>query len=146
DPAFFSIAPREAVDLDPQQRLLLEVSWHALEDAAIDPHRLVGSRSGVYVGISTHDYSQLMARGGEETIGPYRGTGTSQSAAAGRLSFVLGLEGPSLAIDTACSSSLVALNQACRGLMDGDCDLALAGGVNAILSPELMIYFSKGRF
>ncbi|MEM9219592.1 MAG: SDR family NAD(P)-dependent oxidoreductase, partial [Cyanobacteria bacterium P01_F01_bin.150] len=146
DAGFFGIAPREAIELDPQQRLLLEISWQALEDANIAPASLVGSQTGVYVGLSTSDYSQLIARGGEQTIGQYMGTGTAASAAVGRLSYVLGLEGPSLAIDTACSSSLVALHQAARGLLNGDCQLALVGGVNAILSPETTIYFSKGRF
>jgi 3-oxoacyl-(acyl-carrier-protein) synthase/NAD(P)-dependent dehydrogenase (short-subunit alcohol dehydrogenase family)/acyl carrier protein len=146
DPDFFGISPREAVELDPQQRLLLELAWHALEDAGIAPQGLAGSRTGVYVGLSTHDYGQLLARGGEQAIGPYMGTGTAHSAAVGRISFVLGLEGPSFAVDTACSSSLVALTQAAKGLRDGDCDLALAGGVNAMLTPEPTIYFSKGRF
>ncbi len=146
DPQFFSISPKEALELDPQQRLLLEVSWRALEHAGIAPASLVGSRSGVYAGISTSDYQQLLARGGEAAIGPYAGTGNAHSAAVGRVSFVLGLEGPSLAVDTACSSSLVSLNQACQGLRSADCDLALAGGVNAILTPEATIYFSRGRF
>ncbi|MEM9218566.1 MAG: SDR family NAD(P)-dependent oxidoreductase [Cyanobacteria bacterium P01_F01_bin.150] len=146
DAAFFGIAPREAIELDPQQRLLLEMSWQALEDANIPPETLIGSQTGVYVGISTSDYSQLIARGGEQAIGQYMGTGNAASAAVGRLSYVLGLEGPSLAIDTACSSSLVALHQATRGLLNGDCEVALVGGVNAILSPENTIYFSKGRF
>lgn len=146
DPGFFSISPREAIEIDPQQRLLLEMSWLALENAGIDPASLAGSRTGVYAGIATNDYSQLLTRGGEEAIGQYLGTGTAHSAAVGRISFVLGLEGPSLAIDTACSSSLVAVNQAIRGLLAGDCELALAGGVNAMLSPELTIHFSHGRF
>ncbi|MEM9217717.1 MAG: SDR family NAD(P)-dependent oxidoreductase, partial [Cyanobacteria bacterium P01_F01_bin.150] len=146
DASFFGIAPREAIELDPQQRLLLEMSWQALEDANIPPVSLVGSQTGVYIGISTSDYAQLIARGGEQAIGQYMGTGNAASAAVGRLSYVLGLEGPSLAIDTACSSSLVALHQAARGLLNGDCELALVGGVNAILSPENTIYFSKGRF
>ncbi len=146
DPQFFSISPKEAVELDPQQRLLLEISWQALEHAGISAASLAGSRSGVYAGISTFDYQQLLARGGEAAIGPYAGTGNAHSAAVGRVSFVLGLEGPSLAVDTACSASLVALSQACQGLRAGDCDLALAGGVNAILTPEATIYFSRGRF
>lgn len=146
DPAFFSITPREATDLDPQQRLLLEIGWHALEDAGMNPQRLVGSRTGVYIGLSTSDYTQLIARGGMEAVGPYVGTGVSHSVAVGRVSFALGLQGPSIAVDTACSSSLVAIHLACRGLLSGDCDVALAGGVNAILTPEPMIYFSKGRF
>lgn len=146
DAGFFGISPREAVELDPQQRLLLELSWQALEDANIAPATLVGSRTGVYVGISTSDYSQLFTRAGEHAIGQYMGTGTAHSAAVGRVSYALGLEGPSLAIDTACSSSLVALHQARRGLLNGECELALVGGVNAILTPEATIYFSRGRF
>lgn len=146
DAAFFGIAPREAVELDPQQRLLLEMSWQALEDANIPPASLVGSRTGVYVGISTSDYGQLITRKGEAGIGQYMGTGTAHSAAVGRVSYALGLEGPSLAIDTACSSSLVALHQARRGLLNGECEMALVGGVNAILTPEATIYFSRGRF
>lgn len=146
DAAFFGIAPREAVELDPQQRLLLEMSWQALEDANIAPATLVGSRTGVYVGISTSDYGQLITRAGEEGIGQYMGTGTAHSAAVGRVSYALGLEGPSLAIDTACSSSLVALHQARQGLLNDECEMALVGGVNAILTPEATIYFSRGRF
>nr|MBX2866036.1 SDR family NAD(P)-dependent oxidoreductase [Leptolyngbyaceae cyanobacterium MAG.088] len=146
DANFFGIAPREAVELDPQQRLLLEMSWQALEDANIAPATLVGSRTGVYVGISTSDYGQLITRTGEEGIGQYMGTGTAHSAAVGRVSYALGLEGPSLAIDTACSSSLVALHQARRGLLNDECEMALVGGVNAILTPEATIYFSRGRF
>ncbi len=115
DPQFFSISPKEAVELDPQQRLLLEISWRALEHAGIAAASLAGSHSGVYVGLSTSDYQQLLARGGEAAIGPYAGTGNAHSAAVGRVSFVLGLEGPSLAVDTACSASLVALSQACQG-------------------------------
>jgi acyl transferase domain-containing protein len=146
DPAFFGISPREAQEMDPQQRLLLETAWQALEDAGLDPAGLAGSRTGVYVGISTSDYAHLGSRGGERAIGPYLGTGTAHSAAAGRVSYVLGLEGPCLAIDTACSSSLVALHQACRAVQSGDCDLALAAGVNALLTPEPTIYFSRARF
>lgn len=145
DAAFFGISPREAREMDPQQRLLLELSWHALQDAGLDPSGLAGSRTGVYVGISTSDYAHLLARQGSHAIGPCLGTGTSHAVAAGRISYVLGLEGPCLAIDTACSSSLVALSQACRALQRGDCDLALAAGVNALLSPEPNIYFSKAR-
>jgi acyl transferase domain-containing protein/NADPH:quinone reductase-like Zn-dependent oxidoreductase len=146
DPLFFGISPREALALDPQQRLLLEMSWQALEDAGIQATALAGSRTGVYVGISTNDYQQLLAHAGAAVIDAYLGTGNAHSVAVGRVSYVLGLEGPALAIDTACSSSLVALHQACDGLRLGHCDLALAGGVNALLTPEPMIYFSKGRF
>src|SRR5581483_6549528 len=114
DPGFFGISPREAVSLDPQQRLLLEVSWEALEHAGQAPAKLVGSRSGVFVGISTTDYGQLLARSQDAArLDAYVGTGNSLSVAAGRLSYVLGLQGPSLSVDTACSSSLVALHLAC---------------------------------
>ncbi len=145
DPQFFSISPREAATLDPQQRLLLEVTWEALENAGIPPQRLFGTRTGVYMGMGTVDYSRLLAEQGIEAIDQYLGTGNALSAAVGRLSFVYGFQGPCMAVDTACSASLVALNQACRALLSGDCEVALAGGVNAILSPDLTVYFSKAR-
>ena len=111
DAEFFRISPVEAESLDPQQRLLLEVSWEALEDAGIAPERLVGSRTGVYAGIGSYEYQELV-RGASDPVGPdatlYLLTGNRFSTASGRVSFVLGLEGPSVAIDTACSSSLVA--------------------------------------
>ncbi|MCY4626322.1 MAG: SDR family NAD(P)-dependent oxidoreductase, partial [Acidobacteria bacterium] len=130
DAAFFRIAPVEAEALDPQQRLLLEVSWEALEDAGFDPAGLKGRRGGVYMGIGANDYQQIV---GEGELSLYSSTGTSFAAAIGRVSFVLGLEGPAMAVDTACSSSLVALHQAISGLQRGEADFALAGGVNAIL-------------
>src|SRR5690606_19983521 len=105
DAAFFHIPAREADSLDPQHRLLLEVAWHALEEAAIDPRGLKGTRTGVFVGISNSDYARLMERGGLEQLDAYYGTGTALNAAAGRLSYLLGLNGPALAVDTACSSS-----------------------------------------
>ena len=145
DPQFFGIAPREAVSMDPQQRLLLEVSWEALEHAALAPARLRGSRTGVFVGISSFDYAQLLASQDEATIDAYLGTGVAHSASVGRVSYVLGLEGPNLAIDTACSSSLVAVHQACQSLLAGESDLALAGGVNVILTPTATISLSKAR-
>jgi epothilone polyketide synthase D len=138
DARFFGIAPREAVSMDPQQRMLLEVTWEALERAGIPPARLTGSLSGVFVGISTNDYSQLLT-----DIDAYTGTGSALSVAAGRLSYVLGLQGPSMALDTACSSSLVAVHQACQSLRLGECDLALAGAVNLVWNPEGMVYFTK---
>ena len=130
DADFFRIAPVEAELLDPQQRLLLEVSWEALEDAGLDPAELKGSRSGVYMGIGSNDYQRFL---GEAALSLYATTGTSFATAIGRVSFVLGLEGPALAVDTACSSSLVAIHQAVAGLQRGEADLALAGGVNAVL-------------
>ena len=138
DAEFFRISPLEAASLDPQQRLLLELSWEALEDAAIDPGRLVGSRSGVYVGIGSYEYQEIV-HGDSEATGPdttlYLVTGNRFSTASGRVSFALGLEGPSVAVDTACSSSLVAVHHAVAGLQRGEADLALAGGVCVILSP-----------
>jgi myxalamid-type polyketide synthase MxaB len=145
DPLFFGISPREAASLDPQQRLLLEVCWHALESAGIPPSGLRGSNTGVFVGVSGGDFVQLLTAGGEASIGPYVATGTSRAAAAGRISYVLGLEGPCLALDTACSSSLVAVHQACAALRGGECDLALAGGVNVILSPAASVALCRAR-
>lgn len=144
DPTFFRIAPREAMYLDPQQRLLLEVAWEALEDAAISPHVLHGSDTGVFIGIASFDYGLLMAsRLSEAQIDPSSTTGIFHSPAAGRLSYVLGLRGPSLAVDTACSSSLVAIHLACESLRRGECSVALVGGVNLILAP--FNHISTGR-
>ncbi|MEM9214630.1 MAG: alpha/beta fold hydrolase [Cyanobacteria bacterium P01_F01_bin.150] len=140
DPQFFGISPREANRMDPQQRLLLEVSWEALEQAGIAPTHLAGTSTGVFVGISSSDYSHLQAR--EMTTDPYSGTGNAHSIAANRLSYVLDLRGPSLTVDTACSSSLVALHNATRSLQNGECDQAIAAGVNLILSPDLTLTFA----
>ncbi|MEK9501493.1 type I polyketide synthase [Gaopeijia maritima] len=142
DAAFFGVAPREAATLDPQQRLLLECTWEALERSGEAPDRLKGSATGVYVGITASDYGRLL-RIGRDDSDVYAATGTALNAAAGRLSFVLGLQGPAMAIDTACSSSLVATHLACAGLRAGDCDRAVVGGVNAILSPEPFALFSR---
>lgn len=144
EPAFFGISPREAKRLDPQQRLLLEVSWEALEDAAIDPRSLEGSRTGVFVGVSEGEYQKLAARRGAAAIDMLDLTGTAASVAGGRLSYALGLQGPNIAIDTACSSSLVGVHLAAAALRNGECDLALAGGVNIMLSPETMVAFCRG--
>ncbi len=146
DPHFFGISPREAISLDPQQRLLLETSWEALERAGIAPAQLAGSLTAVYVGISNNDYTQLSAKSGTlDRIDPYIGTGGAFSVAAGRLSYLLGLQGPNLAVDTACSSSLVAVHLACQALRSDQANLAIVGGVNLILSPEASIYMSKAR-
>ena len=146
DADFFRIAPVEAELLDPQQRLLLEVSWEALEDAGLDPAGLKGSRSGVYVGISNSDYRTLLgAPAGDSVRSLFFATGTSLSAAMGRVAFVLGLEGPAIAVDTACSSSLVAIHQAVAALQRGEVDLALAGGVNAILAPAVTRMLGDAR-
>ncbi len=141
DAQFFGISPREAATLDPQQRLLLETAWEALESAGIAPDRLGGSATGVFVGITTSDYGQFM-RGGDETD-VYSATGSALNAAAGRIAFTLGLQGPCVSVDTACSSSLVAVHLACQSLRTGESDLALAGGVNVVLSPDAMLLFSK---
>lgn len=146
DPAFFSISPREAANMDPQQRLLLEVAWEALEHAGQRAGELAGSATGVFVGISSNDFASLFKSGGTiEQVNPYIGTGTAFSVAAGRLSYSLGLQGPCISIDTACSSSLVAVHLAAQSLRSGECRLAIAAGVNAILSPEGTIYFSRLR-
>lgn len=142
DPQFFRISPREAARMDPQQRLLLEVAWEALEDAGQAPDRLAGSRTGVFVGISTNDYGSLQL-GRPETVDAYTSTGNALSIAANRVSYVYDFRGPSMAIDTACSSSLVAVHLACRSLREGECTLAVAGGTNVILSPALGVNFSK---
>ena len=141
---FFGISPRESAQMDPQQRLILETAWEALEDAGQVPERLAGSDTGVFVGISTTDYANLRA-GQLQLVDAYTGTGNALSIAANRLSYFYDFHGPSMAIDTACSSSLVAVHLACRSLRDGECSLALAGGVNVILSPALMINFTKAR-
>ncbi|MCY1071300.1 beta-ketoacyl synthase N-terminal-like domain-containing protein [Nannocystis sp. RBIL2] len=135
DAGFFGISPREAAVLDPQQRLLLEVAWEALEDAGQPQPVLSGSRTGVFVGLTTLDYQQRVLGGEPTDLDVYSLTGNSQCFAAGRLSYLLGLQGPCVAVDTACSSSLTAVHLASDSLRDRQCDLAIAGGVNLILSP-----------
>lgn len=144
DPHFFGISPREASSMDPQQRLLLETTWEALERAGQSPEQLFGSRTGVFLGISNSDYYRMLLND-VQNIDAYVSTGNALSVAGGRLSYTLGLRGPNVAIDTACSSSLVALHLACKSLRDGESDLALAGGVNLILLPELTINFSQAN-
>lgn len=144
DTHFFGISPREATRMDPQQRLLLEVSWEALENAFISPATLAGTRTGVFVGISSNDYSRLQFDDAEK-IDAYAGTGNAHSIAANRLSYFYDLHGPSMAVDTACSSSLVAAHLACQSLQNGESDLCVVGGVNLILTPELTITFSQAR-
>jgi polyketide synthase PksN len=144
DNEFFGISPKEAEYMDPQQRLLLEVSYEAIESAGIAPSSLNGSLTGVFIGVCGHDYMDLiMATGNKALINPYMATGNAANAGVGRLSFFFGFQGPNFAIDTACSSSLVAIDEACKSLHTKDADLALAGGVNLILSPDLSINFSK---
>jgi acyl transferase domain-containing protein/acyl-CoA synthetase (AMP-forming)/AMP-acid ligase II/NADPH:quinone reductase-like Zn-dependent oxidoreductase/acyl carrier protein len=144
DPHFFRLSPREADRMDPQQRLLLEVSWEALEHAGLPADRLAGSPTGVFVGISSFDYSRLPFESYAQ-IDAYTGTGNAHSIAANRISYLLDFQGPSLSVDTACSSALVAVHLACGSLRAGECSLALAGGVNLILTPELSIAFSRAQ-
>lgn len=144
DAPFFRLSPREAMALDPQQRLLLEVSWEALEDAGMNPQRLIGSETGVFVGIFSNDYQRLQVQQtGQEEQHLYLNTGTSAATASGRISYFLGLQGPAISVDTASSSSLVAFHLACQSLWNGECELALAGGVNLILSPDMSLAFAK---
>lgn len=145
DAKFFRIAPREAISLDPQQRLLLEVSWEALEHAGLAVDQLEGQRAGVFIGISAIDYWHQLLSQQPHQIDAYLATGNTHSMASGRLSHLLGLVGPSLSVDTACSSSLSAVHLACQSLRQRDCDLALAGGVNRILIPEISVNFAKAQ-
>lgn len=142
DADFFGISPREAVYIDPQHRLLLEVAWESFENAGIAPDGLKESATGVFVGLSTLDYYRR-AFADAARLGPYSATGTFASAGAGRISYTLGLQGPSLAIDTACSSSLVAVHTACQSLRLGECEMALAGGVSLMVGPELGVSLAK---
>ncbi|HZD48842.1 MAG TPA: SDR family NAD(P)-dependent oxidoreductase [Silvibacterium sp.] len=145
DPAFFGISPREAIGMDPQQRMLLEVSWEALENACVRADSLNGSPTGVFAGVSTNDYAMLLSHHDADSFDAYSGTGVARSIAAGRVSYLLGLKGPNLSIDTACSSSAVAIHLACQSLRQGECRMALAGGVNAILVPQLTVTLSQAR-
>ena len=146
DAPFFGMSTREARLMDPQHRLLLETAWHAVEHSGTAPTTLANTSTGVFVGLATHDYLGMAS---DELTYPeieaYLAVGTSNAAAAGRISYRLGLQGPAVTVDTACSSSLVAIHQACQALRLGECDLALAGGVNVMLSPATMITFSHSR-
>jgi acyl transferase domain-containing protein/SAM-dependent methyltransferase/acyl carrier protein len=143
DPLFFGISPREAEMMDPQQRLLLELAWEALEHAAVAPASLRGSRTGVFIGIAGHDFAQNLLGQELNDLDSYMASGGSNAIAAGRLAYTLDLAGPCVSIDTACSSSLVAISAACDSLRLGRCDLALAGGVSLILSPETSVVLAN---
>ncbi len=144
DSAFFGISPREAQSMDPQQRILMEVTWEALENAGIPALEMAGSMTGIFTGISTHDYWHLSRRS-DSSLNAYYGTGNAASIAANRLSYFFDFRGPSIAVDTACSSSLTAIHLACQSLQGGGCQLAIAGGVNLILTPDLHVVFSQAR-
>ena len=146
DAPFFGVSAREAKLMDPQHRLLLETAWRAVEHSGTAPDSLTNTRTGVFVGLSTHDYLGMASDAlTYPEIEAYLAIGTSGAAGAGRISYRLGLQGPAVTVDTACSSSLVAIHQACQALRLGECDLALAGGANVSLSPATMITFSQAR-
>ena len=146
DAHFWGVSALDAEGLDPQQRLVLETSWEALEWASISPLSLKDSATGVFIGVSNSDYYDILLKN-KEVSGSLQNiaTGNALSAISGRLSYFLGLLGPSVALDTACSSSLVAIHEACNSLQLGQCTLAIAGGVNVILSPDKTIHYSRSH-
>ncbi|MCA9695386.1 MAG: polyketide synthase, partial [Myxococcales bacterium] len=149
DPQLFAISPREAAAMDPQQRLALEVSWEALETAGLEPRTLQRARTGVFFGVAPSEYGQLARtlhdRGDREGIDSHHVTGTAPSAIAGRVAHFLKLQGPVMAIDTACSSALVAVHVAIQSLRAGECDVAIAGGVNVLVNPDSFVAGCQAR-
>ncbi|WP_226000285.1 non-ribosomal peptide synthetase/type I polyketide synthase [Paenibacillus sp. BJ-4] len=144
DAGLFNISRPEAMEMDPQHRILLELSWEALERSGQSPDRLAGHPTGVFLGLSYSDYQRLQFMD-IERLGPYAVSGGALSTAAGRISYCLGLQGPSIAVDTACSSSLMAVHLACQSLLNGECEIALAGGANLTIAPQLYISLSKAK-
>ncbi len=146
DPLFFGISPREALSMDPQQRILLEVSWQALNNAKQNQKALKGSQTGVFIGVSSNEYGKFfLEKDNLKNIDAYFITGNALNATAGRISYLLGLQGPSMAIDTACSSSLVAIHNACQSLRIGESNMAIVGGLNLMLGPESTIAMAKTK-
>jgi acyl transferase domain-containing protein/acyl carrier protein len=145
DPEFFGISPREAAGMDPQQRLLLEVVWEALENAGQNPDRLAGSPTSVFVGVCNSDYFLKRFESARGSVDAYVATGNAHSVASGRISYILGLKGPSISVDTACSASLTAVHLACQSLKVGESRMAIAGGVNLILMPDTTMILSKSH-